>query len=42
MRIAPRFDTGSGRYAWLTTGLFLGEGRVAGPRTIEYSNNRVD
>jgi hypothetical protein len=42
MRIAPRFDTGAGRYAWLTQSLFLAEGRIAGPRTIEYAIYRVD
>ena len=42
MRIAPVFDTGAADYDWLTDSLFLGEGRVAGARQIEYSIYRVD
>lgn len=41
MRIAPEFDTGAGKYAWLTRSLFVGRGRFAGPRTIEYEVYRV-
>jgi hypothetical protein len=42
MRMAPTFDTGAGRYSWLTSSVFVGEGRLAGPRTIEYRICRVD
>jgi|ERR1035438_1272528 hypothetical protein len=42
MRIAPRFDTGDDRYSWLTSHLFLGEGRLAGDQQIEYQIHRVD
>jgi hypothetical protein len=42
MRIVAQFDTGADRYAWLTSSLFLGEGRVAGGRRIEYSIYRLD
>jgi hypothetical protein len=42
MRIAPVFDTGAAGYAWLTESLFIGEGRIAGARQIEYSIYRVE
>ncbi len=42
MRLAARFDTGASRYTWLTRSLFVGEGRLAGPRTIEYAIHRLD
>lgn len=42
MRIAPVFDTGAAEYSWLTENLFIGEGRLAGARQIEYSIYRVD
>lgn len=42
MRIAPQFDTGAAGYEWLTQSLFLGEGRLAGARQIEYAIYRVD
>jgi Protein of unknown function (DUF3237) len=42
MRMAARFDTGASRYTWLTRSLFVGEGRLAGPRTIEYAIHRLD
>ncbi len=41
MRIAPRFDVGAGRYEWLRESLFLGRGRVTGPKAIEYQLYRV-
>jgi Protein of unknown function (DUF3237) len=41
MRIAPQFDVGSGRYAWLTESLFLGRGRLAGPKAVAYELYRV-
>jgi hypothetical protein len=28
-RVAPRFETGDERYAWLNTSLFVAEGRIA-------------
>lgn len=42
MRMVPRFDAGAGRYDWLTRSLFVGEGRLTGPRAIEYAIYRVD
>lgn len=42
MRIVAQFDTGADRYTWLTRSLFIGEGRLAGPRTIEYAIHRLD
>jgi Protein of unknown function (DUF3237) len=36
MRIAPQFEIAAGRYAWLGESLFLGRGRLAGPKAIEY------
>jgi hypothetical protein len=41
MRIAPHFEAGAGRYAWLGESLFIGTGRLAGPRTITYDLFRV-
>jgi Protein of unknown function (DUF3237) len=41
MRIAPHFEVAAGRYAWLGENLFLGTGRLAGPRTITYDLYRV-
>jgi hypothetical protein len=41
MRIAPHFEVGACRYAWLAENLFLGAGRLAGPRTITYDLYRV-
>lgn len=42
MRMVPEFDVGDDRYCWLMRSLFIGEGRLAGPRTIEYRIYRVD
>jgi hypothetical protein len=36
MRIAPHFEVGAGRYRWLAESLFLGRGRLIGPRSIAY------
>jgi hypothetical protein len=41
MRIAPQLEVGAGRYAWLTESLFLGRGRLTGPRAIAYELYRV-
>lgn len=41
MRIAPRFEVGAGRYAWLGESLFLGRGRLTGPKAIAYEIYRV-
>ena len=41
MRIAPHFEVGAGRYAWLAESLFLGRGRLNGPKAIEYELYRV-
>jgi uncharacterized protein DUF3237 len=41
MRIAPRFEVGGGRYAWLGESLFLGRGRLTGPKAIAYELYRV-
>jgi hypothetical protein len=42
MRIAPQFEVGGDRYAWLRESLFIGRGRLAGPRTITYELYRVE
>jgi hypothetical protein len=41
MRIAPQFDVGAGRYAWLGESLFLGRGRLTGPKALSYELYRV-
>lgn len=41
MRIIPEFDVGAGAYSWLTENLFIGEGRLVGPKEIEYAIYRV-
>ena len=42
MRIAPQFEVGPGPYGWLGQSLFLGRGRLSGPRAIEYEIYRVN
>lgn len=42
MRMLFRFDTGAEKYAWLNHYLFIAEGRLAGPKQIEYTVYRVD
>jgi hypothetical protein len=42
MRIAPQFEVGAGRYAWLGESLFLGRGRLTGLKAIEYEIYRVE
>jgi len=39
-RIAPRFETGADRYAWLQRSLFVGRGRIAA-HGVEYELYRV-
>jgi hypothetical protein len=41
MRMAMSFDTGAERYAWLNEHLFVADGRLAGPKEIEYAIYRV-
>jgi hypothetical protein len=41
MCMAPQFEVGDGRYEWLTRNLFVGRGRLAGPKQIEYEIHRV-
>lgn len=41
MRMMAQFDTGDPRYSWLTSSLFLGEGRLAGNHRIEYRIHRI-
>jgi hypothetical protein len=40
-RIAPRFETGDPRYAWLNQSAFVGEGRVHPGLGVEYRVFRV-
>jgi uncharacterized protein DUF3237 len=42
MRMAPQFEVGSERYAWLREHLFVGRGRLTGPRAIAYEIYRVE
>jgi hypothetical protein len=42
MRMVAQFDTGDERYRWLTSSLFLGEGRIAGDHQVTYQIHRVD
>ncbi|MGH3430340.1 MAG: DUF3237 domain-containing protein [Mycobacteriales bacterium] len=42
MRMVANFDTGAQRYSWLTQSLFVGKGRLAGRRKIEYLIYRID
>ena len=41
MRIAPQFEVGPGRHAWLGESLFLGRGRLTARKAIEYEIYRV-
>lgn len=41
LRMVPQFEVDSERYSWLTDSLFLGRGRLAGSRRIEYEIYRV-
>jgi hypothetical protein len=41
MRMAMFFDTGAVKYAWLNRHLFIAEGRLSGPKEVEYRIYRV-
>ena len=41
MRMSMRFETGADNYCWLNESLFIAEGRLAGPKQIEYRIYRV-
>jgi hypothetical protein len=41
MRMTMNFDTGSEAYRWLNESLFVAEGRLSGPKEIEYRIYRV-
>ena len=41
MRMTPQFEVSDDTYGWLTQTLFLGRGRLAGPKRIEYELYRV-
>jgi Protein of unknown function (DUF3237) len=36
MCMTPQFDVSNDSYDWLTQSLFIGRGRLAGPKRIEY------
>lgn len=40
-RTTPRFETGDERYKWLTTSLFVAEGRLKEGSGVEYRVHRV-
>lgn len=39
--MTPQFDVSDGTYDWLTQNLFIGRGRLAGPKRVEYQVYRV-
>jgi hypothetical protein len=41
MRMIPEFEVGSKKYAWLNQNLFVAQGRLAGPKQIEYAIYRL-
>ena len=41
MCMTPQFDVSNDTCTWLTQNLFIGRGRLAGPRRIEYELYRV-
>jgi Protein of unknown function (DUF3237) len=41
MRMVPEFIVGERKYAWLDQNLFIAEGRLAGPKEIEYAIYRI-
>jgi hypothetical protein len=41
MFMVPQFEVASDRYDWLTRSIFLAQGRLVGPKQIEYAVHRV-
>jgi hypothetical protein len=41
MRMAPQFEVGGDRYAWLRENLFVGRGRLTGRKAIAYELYRI-
>jgi Protein of unknown function (DUF3237) len=41
MYMTPQFDVSHDTYDWLTHSLFIGRGRLAGPKRVEYELYRV-
>jgi hypothetical protein len=41
MFMVPEFEVASDRYDWLTQSIFLAQGRLVGPKQIEYALHRV-
>jgi Protein of unknown function (DUF3237) len=41
MRMSPQFEVSDDRYGWLAQNIFVGAGRLAGHRRIEYEIYRV-
>jgi hypothetical protein len=41
MCMTPQFDVSDHAYDWLTQSLFIGRGRLAGPRRVEYELYRI-
>ena len=41
MCMTPQFEVSNDSYDWLTQSLFIGRGRLAGPKRIEYELYRV-
>lgn len=41
MRMVPEFIVGGKKYAWLNESIFVAEGRLAGPKEIEYLIYRI-
>ena len=41
MFMAPQFEVAGEQYDWLTRSIFIAQGRLAGPKQIEYAVHRV-
>lgn len=41
MYMVPQFEVSDRKYSWLTDNLFIGRGRLAGPKQIEYAVHRI-
>ena len=41
MRMQTRFETGAENYCWPNESIFIGEGRLAGPKEIGYRISRI-